>query len=65
MQDIDRAGGVSAVMREIGRRGDILEDYLASLEREFKERIKDATIKIRFFPTFGLFPIRWRGWGGF
>ncbi len=45
MQDIDRAGGVSAVMREIDRRGDILEDNLTISGERIKERIKDATIK--------------------
>jgi dihydroxy-acid dehydratase len=45
MQDIDRAGGVSAVMREIDKRGDILEDNLTITGESIKERIADATIK--------------------
>jgi len=45
MQDIDRAGGVSAVMREIDKRGDILEDNLTISGETIKERIADATIK--------------------
>jgi len=45
MQDIDRAGGVSAVMKEIDKRGDILEDNLTITGESIKERIADATIK--------------------
>jgi len=45
MQDIDKAGGVSAVMKEIDKRGDILEDNLTITGESIKERISDATIK--------------------
>jgi dihydroxy-acid dehydratase len=45
MQDIDKAGGVSAVMKEMSRRGDdILIDNLTITGETIKERIKDAKI---------------------
>jgi len=44
MQDIDKAGGVSAVMREMDRRGDILLDNLTITGESIKERISTATI---------------------
>lgn len=46
MQDIDKAGGVSAVMHEMSKRGsDILMDNLTITGESIKERIADATIK--------------------
>ncbi|MBD3841096.1 MAG: dihydroxy-acid dehydratase [Campylobacterales bacterium] len=45
MQDIDKAGGVSAVMCEMSKRGDdILIDNLTITGQTILERIKDATI---------------------
>jgi len=45
MQDIDKAGGVSAVMHEMSKRGDdILADNLTVTGETIKERIKDAKI---------------------
>ncbi|MDD2699361.1 MAG: dihydroxy-acid dehydratase [Arcobacteraceae bacterium] len=44
MQDIDKAGGVSAVMHEMDRRGDILLDNLTITGESIKERIATATI---------------------
>ncbi len=45
MQDIDKAGGVSAVMAEMSKRGDnILLDNLTVTGETIKERIKDAHI---------------------
>ena len=45
MQDIDKAGGVSAVMAEMSKRGDdILIDNLTVTGETIKERIKDAKI---------------------
>jgi len=45
MQDIDKAGGVSAVMHEMSKRGeDILIDNLTVTGESIKERIKDAMI---------------------
>jgi dihydroxy-acid dehydratase len=45
MQDIDKAGGVSAVMKEMSKRGeDILNDNLTITGETIKERIKDAKI---------------------
>jgi dihydroxy-acid dehydratase len=45
MQDIDKAGGVSAVMHEMSKRGDdILLDNLTVTGETLKERIADATI---------------------
>jgi len=45
MQDIDKAGGVSAVMAEMSKRGDdILADNLTVTGETIKERIKDAHI---------------------
>ncbi|NEW60354.1 dihydroxy-acid dehydratase [Sulfurovum sp. bin170] len=46
MQDIDRAGGVSAVMHEMSKRGeDILLDNLTVTGESIKERIANAEIK--------------------
>jgi dihydroxy-acid dehydratase len=45
MQDIDKAGGVSAVMHEMNKRGDsILIDNLTITGESIKNRIKNATI---------------------
>ncbi len=45
MQDIDKAGGVSAVMHEMNKRGeDILRDNLTVTGEMLKERIANATI---------------------
>jgi len=45
MQDIDKAGGVSAVMKEMSKRGDdILLDNLTITGETLKERIADAKI---------------------
>jgi len=44
MQDIDKAGGVSAVMHEMNKRGDILLDNLTITGETILERIKDAKI---------------------
>jgi dihydroxy-acid dehydratase len=45
MQDIDKAGGVSAVMHEMSKRGDdILLDNLTVTGETLKERIANATI---------------------
>ena len=46
MEDINKAGGVSAVMNEMSKRGDdILLDNLTVTGETLKERIKNATIK--------------------
>jgi dihydroxy-acid dehydratase len=45
MQDIDKAGGVSAVMHEIDKRGDVLLDNLTITGETIKQRIANATIK--------------------
>ena len=46
MEDINRAGGVSAVMKEMSKRGDdILLDNLTITGESIYERIKDAKIK--------------------
>jgi len=46
MQDIDAAGGVNAVMKEVSKRGDILNlDALTITGETLGERIKDAYIK--------------------
>lgn len=46
MEDINRAGGVSAVMKEMTKRGkDILIDNLTITEETILEKIKDAVIK--------------------
>ena len=44
MQDIDKAGGVSAVMHEMDRRGDILIDNPTITGESIKERVADAKI---------------------
>ena len=46
MEDINKAGGVSAVMHEINKRGDILyTENLTVTGESIGDRIKDATIK--------------------
>ncbi len=45
MQDIDKAGGVNAVMHEMDKRGGILFDNLTITGETIKERIKDSEIK--------------------
>ena len=46
MEDIDAAGGVSAVMKEMSKRGDdILLDNLTITGETILEKIKDAYIK--------------------
>jgi len=45
MQDIDKAGGVNAVMFEMDKRGGILFDNLTITGETIKERIKDSEIK--------------------
>ncbi|KIM10892.1 MAG: dihydroxy-acid dehydratase [Sulfurovum sp. FS08-3] len=45
MQDIDKAGGVNAVMHEMDRRGDILLDNPTITGERIKERIANAFIK--------------------
>ncbi|WP_456382041.1 dihydroxy-acid dehydratase [Hydrogenimonas sp.] len=46
MEDINRAGGVNAVMKEISKRGDVLElDALTVTGETLGERIADAEIK--------------------
>jgi dihydroxy-acid dehydratase len=46
MEDIDKAGGVSAVIKEISRRGDsIIKDNLTISGESLLERVKDAKIK--------------------
>ncbi len=45
MQDIDKAGGVNAVMHEMDKRGGILFDNLTITGETIKERIADASIK--------------------
>jgi len=45
MQDIDIAGGVSAVMHEMNKRGDILIDNLTITGESLKERISNSEIK--------------------
>ena len=46
MDDINRAGGVNAVMKEVSRRGDILRTNAMTVTGEtLAERIKDAHIK--------------------
>ena len=44
MQDIDKAGGVSAVMAEINKRGDVLIDNLTVTGESITDRVKDAKI---------------------
>ncbi len=44
MQDIDKAGGVNAVMHEMDKRGEILLDNLTVTGESLKERIADAKI---------------------
>ena len=44
MEDINRAGGVSAVMREINKRDAVLEDNLTVTGESLLERIADAKI---------------------
>jgi len=44
MEDINKAGGVSAVMNEINKRGEVLKDNLTVTGETVFERIKDAKI---------------------
>jgi len=44
MEDINRAGGVSAVIKEISKRGDIIKDNLTITGETLLERVKDAKI---------------------
>ncbi len=46
MKDIDDAGGVNAVIKEVSRRGELLEmDALMITGETLEERVKDANIK--------------------
>ena len=45
MQDIDKAGGVSAVMHEMDKRGNVLIDNLTITGETIKEKIFNSTIK--------------------
>jgi dihydroxy-acid dehydratase len=45
MQDIDKAGGVSAVMHEMDKRGNVLLDNLTVTGESIKERIANSEIK--------------------
>jgi dihydroxy-acid dehydratase len=45
MQDIDKAGGVSAVMHEMDKRGDVLLDNLTITGESIKERVANSEIK--------------------
>ena len=46
MDDINRAGGVNAVMKEVSKRGDVLRTNVLTVTGEtLAERIKDADIK--------------------
>lgn len=45
MQDIDKAGGVSAVMHEMDKRGSVLIDNLTITGDTIKQRIQNAEIK--------------------
>lgn len=46
MEDINRAGGVNAVMKEVSKRGDVLRTNVMTVTGEtLAERIKDADIK--------------------
>ena len=45
MQDIDKAGGVSAVMHEMDKRGDVLLDNLTITGESIKERIANSEIQ--------------------
>jgi dihydroxy-acid dehydratase len=46
MDDINRAGGVNAVMKEVSKRGDVLRTNVLTVTGEtLAERIKDAEIK--------------------
>ena len=46
MEDVNRAGGVNAVMKEISKRGDVLKlDALTVTGETLGDRIKDAEIK--------------------
>jgi dihydroxy-acid dehydratase len=44
MEDINRAGGVSAVIKEISKRGDVIKDNLTITGESLLERVKDAQI---------------------
>ncbi len=45
MEDINRAGGVSAVIKEISKRGDIIRDNLTITGESLLERVANAEIK--------------------
>jgi dihydroxy-acid dehydratase len=45
MQDIDKAGGVSAVMHEMDKRGDVLLDNLTITGESIKERVANSEIQ--------------------
>ncbi|NPA27937.1 MAG: dihydroxy-acid dehydratase [Epsilonproteobacteria bacterium] len=45
MEDIHRAGGVSAVMKELNKRGDLLKDNLTIMGENLFKVIEPATIK--------------------
>jgi dihydroxy-acid dehydratase len=44
MEDINRAGGVSAVIKEISKRGDVIKDNLTITGESLLERVADAKI---------------------
>lgn len=45
MEDINRAGGVSAVMQEVNKRGGVIYDTLTITGENMLDRIKNASIK--------------------
>ncbi len=45
MEDINRAGGVSAVIKEISKRGDVIKDNLTITGESLLERVANAKIK--------------------
>ena len=45
MEDINRAGGVSAVIKEISKRGDVIKDNLTITGESLLERVANAEIK--------------------
>ncbi|PAF52252.1 dihydroxy-acid dehydratase [Helicobacter sp. 13S00477-4] len=44
MEDVNKAGGVSAVMKEVNKRGNIVQDTLTITGESIHERIQDAKI---------------------
>ncbi len=44
MEDINSAGGVSAVINEISKRGNVIDDNLTITGESLLQRVKDATI---------------------